>query len=423
MSKDKQSLDKRLALSQLALQQRVHPDISASIRTSMKATLDGCDGVIAAHRAFDDEGADASVLRLMPRGGVDARVGLKPDGRLGSDALSLEDLVCQIVAPGWRRHLPWKRATVRRLVALLKGSLPDTEVTLSACHAGREGKANASNVLPGMAFVDLVQGRATLGADELSAANRNQVDALNVTLLSPNGTSCAVASASERLAPDTNEILLAAKALACGSEQEAAGPKDAGASAFDTVHRKADAMTKMPVPEEARSAISALTGIVQSLALETNLLALNASIKAAVVGETDRADAFGTSEIRALAQRYAQAVDEMKAVINPMSGEVQAAGDLVNSSAIALGSVSCKLQELAQRVLIIAESLGVQHESATRIRSIVSDIGRMTPQHVVVAEEGTAAAAVAAGKDGTAPDNGGTKPSTLRKQHLRLVAG
>ncbi|MGO6994014.1 methyl-accepting chemotaxis protein, partial [Rhizobium johnstonii] len=74
--------------------------------------------------------------------------------------------------------------------------------------------------------------------------------------------------------------------------------------------------------EQSSSQISKLIGVIDEIAVQTNLLALKAGVEAARAGEAGKGFALVAQEVRELAQRAAQAAKENKTLIQASAGEV-----------------------------------------------------------------------------------------------------
>lgn len=485
---NKRLLEERLAFYQLDPQDRAFKGVASAIRDRMSSALDDFYGEISARSELAGKFADRQAMdrarqaqarhwtsafdkglteeffrRSKHIGGVHARIGLEPKWYLGSYALILEELVCQLVAPGWRRHLPWNRAKVRQLVALLKVSLLDIDVALSAYFTGINGKVNSLNDVLGTALAELAQGRLNLEAVELPEEYRKVADDFNLTLSSLNRTIGTVISGVETIDTGSAEIRHASDDLSRRTEQQAASLEETAASVSEAARRMSDAseaanmarrtieettelagdgtatvrkaVEAMALLDESSRKINNIISVIDAIAFQTNLLALNAGVEAARAGETGKGFAVVASEVRALAQRCAQAADEVKALISVTSEHVQSGVDLVHRSGSAFGSISGKVNELAQTVLAIAETMDIQNESLTQINAVVSDLDRMTQQNAAMAEECTAAATslaretqrlkatVAAFEIGTQANGTDPASATQRRQAMRLAAG
>jgi methyl-accepting chemotaxis protein len=78
--------------------------------------------------------------------------------------------------------------------------------------------------------------------------------------------------------------------------------------------------------ETSSQQISNIIGVIDEIALPTNLLALNAGVEATRAGDAGRGFAVVAQEVRELAQRSAKAAKEIKGLIHTSISEVETGG-------------------------------------------------------------------------------------------------
>ncbi|MFM0696292.1 methyl-accepting chemotaxis protein [Paraburkholderia graminis] len=83
----------------------------------------------------------------------------------------------------------------------------------------------------------------------------------------------------------------------------------------------------MPGMAESSEKIAEIIGIIEGIAFQSNVLALNAALEAAPAGEQKRSFAAVASEVRSLAQRSSNAAKEIRVLIETSGKRVHTGTD------------------------------------------------------------------------------------------------
>ncbi len=130
----------------------------------------------------------------------------------------------------------------------------------------------------------------------------------------------------------------------------------------------ADVVVTMSDIKASSHKISEIIGVIDGIAFQTNILALNAVVEAARAGEQGRGFAVVASEVRTLAQRSAQAAKEIKALIQASVDKVEAGVSMVNDA----GNTMSDMVDQVRRV----SGLITEMSAATREQAVsIADIG------------------------------------------------
>nr|WP_294972454.1 methyl-accepting chemotaxis protein [uncultured Pseudomonas sp.] len=195
-----------------------------------------------------------------------------------------------------------------------------------------------------------------------------------------------VATASQEMSATAHDVANSA-AMAAEAARGADGATRDGLSVIDNTTRMIDelasdmssAMNQVEGLAASSEQIGSVLDVIRGIAEQTNLLALNAAIEAARAGEAGRGFAVVADEVRNLARRTQDSVEEIRQVIEGLqSGTRDVVGAMNNSHRQAQDSVSqveqavAALQRIGEAVSVITD-MNLQIASAAEEQSAVAE--------------------------------------------------
>jgi methyl-accepting chemotaxis protein len=240
-----------------------------------------------------------------------------------------------------------------------------------------------------------------------AAAERVQ-DAMKAIAVTTSGVSSGsdeIARASDDLARRTEQQAASLEETAAALDEitatvrrTAAGAKEASnvvANARGDAQRSGEivgqAVAAMTEIEGSSQQVSQIIGVIDEIAFQTNLLALNAGVEAARAGEAGRGFAVVAQEVRALAQRSADAAKEIKILISTSTQQVGAGVNLVGQTGEALQRIVEQVASIDALVNEIAASANEQSTGLHEVNVAVNQMDQVVQQNAAMVEEATAA--------------------------------
>ncbi|HEX7750669.1 MAG TPA: methyl-accepting chemotaxis protein [Bordetella sp.] len=228
-----------------------------------------------------------------------------------------------------------------------------------------------------------------VSADSLSVASR-QIAVGNADLSSRTESQ---ASSLEQTAAVMDELTSAVHSNAENAKQ---ANQHVGAT-FELASRGSDLMEQavatMHGIRSSSNKVTEIVGTIEGIAFQTNILALNAAVESARAGEQGKGFAVVAGEVRALAQRSAEAARQIKGLIEDAVGKVNDGGQLIDQAGQTMSRIVTSVQEVTQLMSDIHRAGAEQSTGIEEVNRAVSQMDEMTQQNAALVEQAAAAAA------------------------------
>lgn len=282
--------------------------------------------------------------------------------------------------------------------------------------ATRAGVAEVQGVLAALAEGDLAQ-RSTA---ELRGVFAQMRDDANSSAERLSEVIAAIRDAAESITTASSEIAAGNQDLSSRTEQQAASLEETASSMEEltaTVKQNAesakqattlsggaahvaveggklvdDVVQTMAQIQASSKKIGEIIGTINSIAFQTNILAINAAVEAARAGEAGRGFAVVASEVRSLAQRTADASKQIRGIIEESNARIGTGAKLAGQAGQTMHEVVGSVRRVTDLIGEISAASIEQSQGIEQVNQTITHIDEATQQNAALVEEATAAA-------------------------------
>lgn len=229
-----------------------------------------------------------------------------------------------------------------------------------------------------------------------------------------------VREVSKAIANESNDIASANSELSSRTEQQSASLQETSstmeemastvirnaenasevdsrvAESSELVRRGGEQVTRLVTSMQDISAsskeIASIVDVIENIAFQTNILALNASVEAARAGEHGRGFAVVANEVRQLASRSATSAGNINELIRTTSAQIEAGSGYAGEAETAMREIVVAIEEIAERIGEISQASNEQTSGINEINQAVSQMDTVTQQNAGLVNQASVAA-------------------------------
>ncbi|WP_439108971.1 methyl-accepting chemotaxis protein [Halomonas flagellata] len=267
-----------------------------------------------------------------------------------------------------------------------------------------------------MAGGDLAVPIEHLGDNEIGrlyAAVEKMQQSLSRTVGTVRGSSDAIYRGSQRIAHGNSDLSARTEQQAASLEETASSMEELSSTVkqnADNAHHAnqlaveasrtawaggevvGEVVTTMHEIRQSSQQITEIIKVIDSIAFQTNILALNASVEAARAGEQGRGFAVVAGEVRNLAGRSADAAREIRGLIEASVARVETGTARADRAGQTMGEIVAAVQKVSDIMDEIASASQEQSHGIDQVNLAVAQMDQVTQQNAALVQQAAAAA-------------------------------
>jgi chromosome segregation ATPase len=266
--------------------------------------------------------------------------------------------------------------------------------------------AMVSTILMGLLFALILGiGLALVITREITRPITRVIDGLSASGEQVTSAASQVASSSQQMAngagaqaSSLEEVSSSLEELTAMTRQNADNAKQANLMASDAsaaATRGADAMTRLSEAmgriKNSSAETARIVKTIDEIAFQTNLLALNAAVEAARAGDAGKGFAVVAEEVRALAQRSADAAKNTASLIDEAQQNSESGVAVTDEVSSAFRDIVGNAEKVTGLASAVAASSTQQAAGIEQISTAVAQMDKVTQANAANAEESASA--------------------------------